>query len=409
VSALDTLWRKESGRVRASLIRLLRDYELAEEALNDAFLAAAETWPRDGWPANPRAWLVSAGRFRALDRLRRTIRHREIVAALPQEEEAVDPSEPLAIADDVLRLVFVCCHPALPPEAQLAMTLREVAGLTTEEVAAAFLAKPTTIAQRIVRAKARIRELALPFEVPDAGDLPQRLDRVAQVIYLIFSEGYAASTGDAPIRADLCAEAIRLARLLRDLCPSPDCDGLLALLLLQHARRAARLDAAGALVTLDRQDRDLWDQAMIDEGLACLGRAMAADPVAPITIEAAIAAEHCRATTASATNWARIVHFYDLLLGAQPSPVTALNRAVALAMRDGPAAGLSALAPLADDLASYRYFHSVRGELLRDLGRADDALAAYRAALALNRQAAERAFLLARIAELSNMPEPANR
>lgn len=409
MTSLDTLWRQESGRVRASLIRLLRDYELAEEALNDAFLAAAETWPRDGWPANPRAWLVSAGRFRALDRLRRSIRHREIVAALPGEDEAVDPPEPNPIADDVLRLVFVCCHPALTAEAQLALTLREVAGLTTEEVAAAFLSRPTTIAQRIVRAKARIRELALPFEIPDAADLPQRLDRVAQVIYLIFAEGYAASAGEAPIRADLCAEAIRLARLLRDVCPSPDCDGLLALLLLQHARCAARLDAAGAIVTLDRQDRSLWDEPMIDEGLACLGHAVRADPVAPITIEAAIAGEHCRAPTAAATNWARIVYYYDLLLGAQPSPVTALNRAVALAMRDGPSAGLTALEPLAKDLGTYRYFHSVRGELLRKLGRADDATDAYRAALSINRQAAERAFLIARIAELSDTPEPANR
>lgn len=409
MTSLDALWRAESGRVRATLIRLLRDYELAEEALNDAFLAAAEAWPREGWPANPRAWLVSAGRFRALDRLRRSIRHREIVAALPEEDEAVEPAESTAIADDVLRLIFVCCHPALTPEAQLAMTLREVAGLTTEEVAAAFLSKPPTIAQRIVRAKARIRDLGLPFEIPESSQLPERLDRVARVIYLIFSEGYAASSGEAPIRSALCDEAIRLARLLCETSPSPDCDGLLALLLLQHARRAARIDASGGIVTLDRQDRSLWDRRMIAEGLTCLDRAMAVPEVAPITIEAAIAAEHCRAATAAATNWALIVQYYDLLLRAQPSPVTALNRAVAIAMRDGPSAGLAALVPLADDLSTYRYFHSVRGELLRDLGRTAEAVEAYRSALALNRQAAERAFLLARIAELSQTTTPANR
>ncbi len=390
----------------ATLIRLLGSFELAEEALTDAFLAAAEQWPHAGVPANPRAWLVSAGRFKAIDRIRRRARFAPIAAELARVEEAVMDPEPETIADDTLRLIFVCCHPELLPDAQIALTLREVCGLTTEEVAAAFLATPSAMAQRIVRAKARIRDLALPYEVPEPDAWAGRLDAVAHVIYLIFSEGYAASQGEAAIRAELCTEAIRLARALVELTGAADAEGLLALLLLQDARRAARTGSDGGLILLDDQDRRLWDRDQIEAGLALVRAAFARPPLSAYTIEAAIAAEHCRAARPEATDWAAITALYDLLLRADDSAIVRLNRAVAIAMRDGPAAGLSLIEALlaTGELDGYRYAHAAHADLLQRLGRSAAALSAYRRALALTRQAAERRFLESRIAAVSGQP-----
>ena len=401
---IESVWRAESRRVLATLIRLLRDFDRAEEALNDAFLAAAEQWPRDGMPANPRAWLVSAGRFKAIDRIRRKARFDRVAAELALEEEAVMAPEPEFIADDQLRLIFVCCHPEVPADGRIAMTLRETCGLLTEEIAAAFLAKPTTIAQRIVRAKNRIRELELPYEVPEPQDLAERLDAVLRTIYLIFNEGYAASHGPELLRTDLCAEAIRLGRLLITLLPDPDSEteGLLALMLLQHSRRDARTDAAGDLVLIADQDRRLWDRAEIAEGAALVERLMARPELTAYGIEAAIAAEHATARTAEDTNWPQIVRLYDLLLRADNSPIVALNRAVAVAMRDGPEAGLKDIATIieAGELQQFRYLHAARADLLRRLGRTEEARAAYIAALELTHQAAEQRFLEGRLREL---------
>jgi len=404
MSAIEDNWRGESRRVLATLIRLLGDFDRAEEALNDAFLAAAEQWPREGVPANPRSWLVSAGRFKAIDRIRRKVRFDQIAVELaPAEDDEMAP-EAEAIADDQLRLIFVCCHPQLPPDAQIALTLREACGLLTEEIAAAFLAKSSTIAQRIVRAKARIRDLALPYQVPEHDELLPRLDAVLRTIYLIFNEGYSASHGDRAVRVDLCAEAIRLTRLLRELLRQwePEVEGLLALMLLQHARRAARTDGAGDIVLIADQDRTLWDRAEIAEGLVLVRQAMARPPMTGFVIEAAIAAVHAEAPTADATDWAQVVRLYDLLLQADNSPVIALNRAVAIAMRDGPERGLAEIDTVLaqGELAGFRYAHAARADLLRRLGRSEEARDVYLAALELTHQAAERRFIEGRIARL---------
>lgn len=402
---LEAIYRAERGRVLASLIRLLGRFDLAEEALADAFLAAAQAWPRAGLPANPRAWLVSAGRFRTIDRMRRNGRLEalapELTRQLEMEADDAIAADPEPIADDTLRLIFTCCHPALPPDQQIALTLREVCGLTTEEVAAAFLVKPPTIAQRIVRAKARIRDLALPYEVPAPSDWAERLDAVLHVIYLIFNEGYEASAGDDLMRRALTGEALRLARLLRELHETPDGDGLLALLLLHEARAGSRTTAAGDLVPLEEQDRTLWNRDLIAEATALAELAFARPPVSAYTIEALIAATHASALEASETNWPRIAALYDLLAAADPSPVVALNRAVAIAMRDGPEAGLTLIEPLlAGPLKDYRFAHAARADLLRRLGRKAEARMSYEAAAALTRQAAERRFIARRLNEL---------
>jgi RNA polymerase sigma-70 factor (ECF subfamily) len=401
---IDKIYRAERGRVLASLIRLLGGFDLAEDALAEAFLAAAQQWPRTGVPDNPRTWLVSAGRFKAIDKLRKSGRFRDIAPELRRQlelEEDQMPPDREAIEDDTLRLIFTCCHPALPLDAQIALTLREVCGLTTEEIAAAYLSKPSAIAQRIVRAKSRIRDAALPYEVPPPAEWPERLDAVLHTIYLIFNEGYDASSGDALLRHELCAEAIRLARLLKELHSTPDIDGLLALLLLHQSRAAARTGRDGRLVLLDDQDRALWDRGLIVEGAALAEHAFAQPPVGAYTIQAMIAATHASALVPAETNWSRIATLYDLLLRADPSPVVALNRAVAVAMRDGPEAGLALIDPLASgELATYRFAHAARADLLRRLGRTDEARAAYERALALAEQAAEREFLRLQIDRL---------
>ena len=401
---LDKIYRQERGRVLASLIRLLGGFQLAEEALADAFLAAAQQWPRDGVPANPRTWLVSAGRFKAIDRLRKSGRFRDLVPELTrelEEEEDQMPAERETIEDDTLRLIFTCCHPALPADAQIALTLREVCGLTTEEIAAAYLSKPATIAQRIVRAKSRIRDEQLPYEVPEPAQWPERLDVVLHTIYLIFNEGYEASSGDALVRHDLCIEAIRLTRLLKELHSTPDIDGLLALMLLHQSRASTRTTADGSIVLLEDQDRSLWDRALIAEAITLAELAFAQPPVATYTIQAMIAATHAAARSANLTDWRRIVSLYDLLLRAEPSPIIELNRAVAVAMRDGPAAGLALIGPLAaGPLSSYRFAHAARADLLRRLGRTDEAGTAYRRALELAGQGPERAFLQRRLDQL---------
>jgi RNA polymerase sigma-70 factor (ECF subfamily) len=403
---VDAVYRSESRHVLATLIRLLGDFDLAEEALHDAFRAALEQWPRDGVPANPRAWLVSTGRFKAIDAIRRRSRF----APLPDDIDkrlVADTHDPEArldetIEDDRLRLIFTCCHPALSLDAQVAMTLREVCGLTTEEVARAFITSPTTVAQRIVRAKAKIRNARIPYEVPAAADLPDRLDAVLRVVYLVFNEGYSASSGAALIRHDLSREAISLGRLLVETLPEPDALGLLALMLLHDSRRAARMSPSGELILLDEQDRLLWSRDQIAEGLALVDRALAAGQVGPYTIQAAIAAVHASAPNAAATDWAQIVALYDLLARAEPSPVVELNRAVAVAMRDGPAAGLALIdAILARGvLENYHLLHAARADLCRRLGRTTEARAAYERALSLTEQEPERRFLERRLAEL---------
>jgi RNA polymerase sigma-70 factor (ECF subfamily) len=402
---IEAVWRAESGRVLATLIRLLRDFDRAEEALHDAFLAAHEQWPKTGMPANPRAWLVSAGRFKAIDRIRRRAKFADIAREiLLTEEEAQMPQDVEPIADDTLRLIFTCCHPEIPADGRIALTLREVAGLTTEEIAAAFLSKTTAIAQRIVRAKSRIKELALPYEVPEPDQLAERLDTVLHVIYLIFNEGYSASHGAAAIRTELCAEAIRLCRQLVELRPEPDALGLLALMLLQDARRLARIGPGGDIVLLADQDRSRWDRAQIAEGVALVRRAFAQQPVSAYTIEAAIASVHCDAPAADDTDWAEIAALYDLLLRADPSPVVELNRAVAIAMRDGPEAGLKLIEALLGrgELSRFRYAHSAKADLLRRLGRSEEARSAYAAALEFTEQEAERRFIEGRIRGLAN-------
>jgi RNA polymerase sigma-70 factor, ECF subfamily len=408
---IERLYRSESRRVLATLIRLLGDFDLAEEALQDAFTAAMEQWPRDGMPANPRAWLISTGRFKAIDRLRRRARFDAMLgelAARLDDRAAPDPAErdDQVLEDDRLRLVFTCCHPALPPDAQVAMTLREVCGLTTEEIASAFLTGPPTVAQRIVRAKAKIRSARIPYEVPPRDELADRLEAVLRVVYLVFTQGYAPASGDSVVRAELAEEAIRLGRLLVELLPEPEALGLLALMLLQDSRRAARTTAHGDLVLLADQDRSRWDRERIAEGTALLERAVASGQVGPYALQAAIAAAHAAAPTAAATDWDRIVGLYDLLARADPSPVVELNRAVAVAMRDGPSAGLALIDAILErgQLDTYHLAHAARADLLRRLGRTADASAAYRRALELTRQEPERRFLQQRLRELARAP-----
>jgi len=392
--------------VLATLIRLLGDFELAEEALHEAVAAAMEQWPRDGVPANPRAWLISAGRFKAIDWVRRRARIAGSLDELEDQlrQEPFDPSQldERHLQDDRLRLIFTCCHPALPAEARTALTLREVCGLTTEEIARAFLTGAPTIAKRIVRAKAKIRDARIPYIVPSPSELPARLDSVLQVIYLIFTEGYSASSGASLTRADLSAEAIRLGRLLLELLSEPEAAGLLALMLLQDSRRPARVSAAGDLVLLDQQDRSLWNHGQIDEGTRLVEQALASRRFGPYTLQAAIAAVHSEAPTAEATDWEQICGLYDALLRFEPSPVIELNRAVAIAMRDGPAAGLAIVDRILDrgDLVNYYLAHASRADLHRRLGNTEQAILAYRRALALARQEPACRFLEGRLEEL---------
>jgi RNA polymerase sigma-70 factor (ECF subfamily) len=403
---VSAVYQSDSRRVLATLIRLLGDFDAAEEALHDAFRAALEQWPRDGVPANPRAWLVSAGRFKAIDGMRRRARFDALdevgaAADIAVIDEAAWADEE-SVGDDRLRLIFTCCHPALSPEAQIALTLREVCGLTTEEIAQAFLTPAPTLAQRIVRAKAKIRGARIPYQVPTQAELAERLEAVLRVIYLVFNEGYAASSGAVVTRHDLSAEAIRLGRLLVDLLPEPEAVGLLGLMLLHESRRAARTTLSGDVILPDEQDRTLWNQEQIAEGTRLVERALASRQVGPYTIQAAISAVHAAAPTAAATNWLEIVQLYDVLSQADASPVIALNRGVAVAMRDGPAAGLAIIdAILArGDLADYRLAHAARADMCRRLGRAADARASYERALTLTRQAPERRFIERRLAEL---------
>ncbi|MDX1803256.1 MAG: RNA polymerase sigma factor [Alcanivorax sp.] len=403
---IEALFRRESRRVLATLIRLLSDFDLAEDALQDAFMAALRQWPAEGLPANPRAWLVSAGRFKAIDQLRRRARfdraQEDIAAQL--EDSADDPAllADDAIGDDRLRLIFTCCHPALARQAQVALTLREVCGLTTEEIARAFLAKPATLAQRIVRAKQKIRSAGIPYEVPGDGELQDRLMAVLQVIYLVFNEAYLSAAAEQTLRLDLAEEAIRLGELLVNLLPEPEACGLLALMLLHHARRHTRLSDSGELVLLEQQDRSRWDRQEIARGDALVRQALLSRRFGPYTLQAAIAAVHAQATSSESTDWAEIVGLYDLLHGQMPSAVVALNRAVAVAMRDGPEAGLALVEDLlaGGELTDYHLAHAARADLCRRLGRQAQASAAYRQALALTQQPAERRFLEKRLAEL---------
>ncbi|WP_455381593.1 RNA polymerase sigma factor [Salinispira pacifica] len=399
------LYKDDSRRVFATLVRLLGDFDAAEDALQEAFVAAAGTWPEAGVPSNPISWLISAGRFRGIDAIRRrtTLESKlpMIDAALPVvEDPAVRILEP--VADDQLRLIFTCCHPALPVEARIALTLREVCGLTTDEIARAFLSKPATLAQRIVRAKAKIREQRIAYDVPEPEELPNRLDAVLHIVYLVFNEGYAATSGESLVRIDLSTEAIRLGRLIVELMPEPEALGLLALMLLHESRRAARTDAMGDLVLLDDQNRMLWNRDQIAEGVDLVGRAITRGPIGTYTVQAAIAAEHAVAVDPANTNWRRISGLYDILLKINPSPLVELNRAVAVAMRDGPATGLDLVNALVDrgELTEFHLTHSVRGDFLRKLGRRDDARAAYRRALELALQEPERRFLQRRLDEL---------
>ena len=404
--SVDNVYRLESRRVFATLIRLLGDFDLAEEALHDAFASAVEQWPRDGVPANPRAWLVSAGRFKAIDAMRRRAR---FDASLGELAERIDVGSRNAtvqdndgVEDDRLRLIFTCCHPALSPEAQVALTLREVCGLATEAIASAFLTAPPTLAQRIVRAKAKIRDARIPYQVPSRDDLPERLDAVLQVIYLVFNEGYSASSGESLTRPDLSGEAIRLARLLIELLPDPEAVGLLALMLLHESRRAARSTATGEIILLDDQDRSLWNTDQIAEGRTLVARALSSRQFGPYTVQAAIAAVHADAPSAAETDWAQIVVLYDLLLRSAASPVVELNRAVAVAMRDGPAAGLELIDAVLErgELADYHLAHAARADMCRRLGKTTEARSAYQQALALARQEPERRFLEGRLREL---------
>jgi RNA polymerase sigma-70 factor (ECF subfamily) len=401
----EAVYRTESRRVFATLVRLLGDFDLAEEALHDAFRAALEQWPRDGVPANPRAWLVSAGRFKAIDGIRRRARF-VAIDDVAEQVDAIADDTPVwdgeGIEDDRLRLVFTCCHPALSPDAQVALTLREVCGLATEEIAQAFLSAAPTLAQRIVRAKAKIRDACIPYQVPTPAELPERLESVLRVVYLVFNEGYSASSGKSLTRVDLSSEAIRLGRLLVELLPEPEVIGLLALMLLQESRRAARASPAGELILLADQDRSLWNRDQIAEGAVLVERALASRHFGPYTLQAAIAAVHAEAASADATDWSEIVGLYDVLLRAEPSPVVELNRAVAVAMRGGPAAGLELIDAILTrgDLQDYRLAHAARADLCRRLGRTAQARASYQRALALTRQEPERRFLERRLAEL---------
>jgi RNA polymerase sigma-70 factor (ECF subfamily) len=403
---IEDIYRSDSRRVLATLIRLLGDFDRAEEAMHDAFAAALDTWRADGLPANPRAWLVSTGRFKAIDRLRRAARFDAAADEIAKQTDISVPHDADAgtdeLDDDRLRLIFTCCHPALNADARIALTLREVCGLQTEEIARAFLIQPSTLAQRIVRAKNKIRDARIPYQVPSREELPERLAAVLHVVYLVFNEGYSASAGGSVTRTDLSGEAIRLGRLLVDLLPEGESIGLLALMLLHDARRAARTSAGGDLVLLDEQDRSLWNRAQIDEGVALVERALSPRQPGPYSLQAAIAAVHAEARDAASTDWRQIVGLYDVLLRIDPSPVVELNRAAAVAMADGPDHGLALIdAILARrELTDYHLAHSARADLLRRLGRAKDALAAYSRALALASQEPERRFIRRRMAEL---------
>ena len=403
---VEAIYRTESRQVLATLIRLLGDFETAEEALHDAFAVAVEQWARDGVPANPRAWLVSTGRFKAIDGMRRRARFdaslTELAKQLEQRTGDADEWDDEHVEDDRLRLIFTCCHPALSPDAQVPMTLREVCGLTTEEIARAFLTKPATVAQRIVRAKAKIRDARIPYEVPSEKELPDRLDAVLRVVYLVFNEGYSASSGGSLTRHDLSREAIRLGRLLIELLPEPEAMGLLALMLLQDSRRAARTSPTGDLILLEDQDRSLWSRDQITEGVSLVARTLSSGQVGPYTIQAAIAAAHAQAPSSATTDWAQIVALYDLLMRAQPSPVVELNRAVAVAMSDGPLAGLDLInAILArGELENYHLAHAARADLCRRLGQTAEARASYERALGLTQQEPERRFLERRLSDL---------
>jgi len=407
---IETLYRSESGRVLASLVRLLGDLDLAEEAMHEAFAAALETWPLTGIPENPRPWLISTARFKAIDVMRRRARfnaaEKDLVAHLESRvNEASAGNEKTAddeIEDDRLRLIFTCCHPALPADGQVALTLRELCGLTTEEIARAFLVSPATLAQRIVRAKTKIREASIPYEVPAPQELPERLDAVLQVVYLVFNEGYSAAAGAEVTRADLTREAIRLGRLLAELQPEPEVIGLLALMLLQESRRAARTSATGELILLENQDRSLWNREQIAEGVALVNQALQSRRFGTYTLQAAIASVHAKAKSSAATDWRQIVAIYDQLARIQPSPIVHLNRAVAIAMRDGPEAGLAHIDAILDhgELAKYYLAHSARAEMYRRLGRMAEARSSYERALALTQQEPERQFLQARIRQL---------
>lgn len=405
---LDEIYRTESRRVLATLIRLLGDFELAEEALHDAFAAALKQWPEEGVPDNPRAWLVSTGRFKAIDRLRRQARQDPLTEEMAEQLEAAssDPADWAEdrVGDDHLRLIFTCCHPALSMDARVALTLREVCGLTTEEIASAFISSPATLAQRIVRAKNKIRSAGIPYRIPERRDLPERLDGVLRVIYLVFNEGYAASSGDTLTRADLSREAIRLGRQLNQLLPDAEVQGLLALMLLNESRREARTDSAGELVLLEEQDRNLWDRQMIAEGIELVQRALRSRDFGPYSLQAAIAAVHAEARCAEETDWREIVGLYDVLLRLAPSPVVELNRAVALSMRDGPDAGLVLIEAILarGELGDYHLAHAACADLYRRLGMCKQATTAYEKALSLTRQATERQFLQRRMVELDS-------
>lgn len=406
---VDAVYRADSRRVLSTLIRLLGDFDRAEEAMHEAFAAALERWTRDGVPDNPAAWIISAARFKYIDATRRQTRleasSSEVARQLHPGADDQPFSDAHEVEDDRLRLIFTCCHPALSPEAQIALTLREVCGLTTEEIARAFLTTPSTLAQRIVRAKSKIRDAHIPYQVPGIAELPQRLDAVLHVVYLVFNEGYSASAGAALTRHDLSGEAIRLGRVLRELLPDPEVDGLLALMLLHESRRSARASPTGELVLLEDQDRATWDTAMITEGCARVHYALQSRRFGPYTLQAAIAAVHAEAQTADDTDWRQIVGLYDVLLRVDDSPVIALNRAVALAMRDSPAVGLAAIDELfaRGVLRDYHLAHAARADLCRRLGRVDDARAAYTEALALTRQEPERRFIQRRLQELTTL------
>jgi len=400
-ATVEAVWRADSRAVLATLIRLLGDFERAEEAVSEAFAAALERWPAEGVPTAPRAWLVSAGRFRAIDALRRRARFDASLAQLAERLETSAPEDEEEVADDTLRLVFTCCHPALAPEAQAALTLREICGLTTEEIARAFLAPAPTIAQRIVRAKLRLRDETLAYELPKLAELPERLDAVLRVVYLVFNEGYSASSGASLVRTDLSAEATRLARLVVDLLPEPEAQGLLALVLLLDARRSSRISPAGEFIPLEEQERTLWDRRLIREGAALVETALRSRRFGPYTLQAAIAAVHAEAPSAAATDWRQIVGLYDLLLRAAPSPVVELNRAVAVGMCEGPDEGIARIdAVLArSELGAYLPAHAARADLCRRAGRLKEAAESYASALALARQDPERRFLARRLGE----------
>ena len=406
---VDEVYRTDSRRVFATLVRLIGDFDLAEEAMHEAFAAAVEQWHRDGIPANPRSWLVSAGRFKAIDHIRRRVRFDEAQLEVAQRLEGIAglnaEKSDTEVEDDRLRLIFTCCHPAIAPQVQIPLTLREVCGLSTEEIASAFLTSPSTMAQRIVRGKSKIRDAGIPYVVPNRADLPERLDAVLTVVYLVFNEGYSASSGDSLTRKDLSEEAIRLGRLLLDLLEDPEVKGLLALMLIHESRREARSTTDGDLILLEDQDRSLWDQEKIREGTALVGQAIASGEVGSYTIQAAIASAHAVASRSAETDWSRIVSWYNLLLQANPTPIIELNRAVAIAMRDGAEAGLQLIDAILirGDLKEYHLIYAARADLCRRLGQIEAARAAYEKALSLTNQTAESRFLEKRLQELAQI------